>query len=267
MSGSLYALPSKNKLPTATLSWAVGTANAAFPLTQLSGSHALEPDEVAKANETTATLRLTWGGAQALEGLALFNVNGRGTTIGLTNNGGMATQNKVVPSPEDGLAVNVYWDLRGIASASATQWNIPIVGAAGPVTFGTVIPILSWSENMHLRWNYEVGDVFPVIDKRTSYRKRLQYRLPVRYRTFSGTALLATDRNALRTLRREALGSITPFVFVPDKDDSDVILVQFAAEDHKETYQSVAGSFASTVEGIVDQPIVLEEVNAGVALV
>lgn len=266
MSGSLYALPSKNKLSTATLSWAVGTANAAFPLTQLSGSHALEPDEVAKANETTATLRLTWGGSQALEGLALFNVNGKGTTIGLTNNGGMATQNKVVPSPEDGLGINVYWDLRGVASASATQWNIPIVGAAGPVTFGTVIPILSWSE-MHLRWEHELGDTFPVIEKRTSYKKRLQYRIPVRYRMFSGVALLATDRNALRTLRREAQGSIIAFPFVPDKDDNDVILMQFAMEEHKETYVSVAGSFLSTVEGIVDQPIVLEEVNAGVALV
>lgn len=265
MPSTLYAKPSANVIAGATLSWAVGTANASFPLTN---AKTLEPDVVAKANETTATLRLTYSGAQALEGLALFNINGRGLTIALTNNGGMATQNKVVPNPEDGLGVNVYWDLRGVASASAAQWNVAVVSAAGPVTFGTVVPISSWSTAMHIRWGFELRDVFPVIPKRTGYKKRLQYRIPVRYRMFSGVAPLAADRNALRTLRRETFGTITPWVFVPNSSEGEVLLVQFADEQFSETTKIFRGSFdSSTVHGAVDQPISLEEVNAGVALV
>lgn len=263
MPGCLVARPSANVIADATLSWEVSSADADYPL---ANAATLEPDVVAKAVDATATLRATFSGAQALEGIVAINVNWAGLTVGLTNNGGMATQNIVVPDPEDGVCVNAWWDLRGVAGASATQWNLPIVGASADVTIGTLLLIESW-EQLRIRWGYRLTDLFPVIEKRTSYRKRVQYRIPVRVRQFSGLPFLAEDRNAIRTLRREALNSITPWVLIPDEEDDDALLVQFVG-DPEEHYAFVAGRFDDdTAKGIVEQPVEVEEVNAGVALV
>lgn len=260
--GAWVCRPSNNAIAAATLSWAVGTADSDFPITN---AKTLEPDVVAKANENTATLRLTFGGSTPLVGLVLINVNFPSVTVGLTNNGGMATQNVTVPDPEDDLCVNVFWDLDGVANTSATQWNIPVVGTA-PVTIGTIVPVLSWDE-FRMRWGQKLVERFPVIEHRTGYQKRLQYRIPVRSRMFSGTPFYAEDRNLLRTVRREARGSITPFVFLPNRHDTDVALVQHAETDHEEQDEFHDGLFPdNTARGVVTMPLTLEEVSSGVAL-
>ncbi len=263
MPGALYSLPSANVAPDATPTWSTGTPDTDYPLANVL---TLEPDVPAKANENTASLRLTWGGAKTLKALALINLNCPGVTIQLSNNGGMVAQTFLVPDPEDGLCINAWFDLRDVSSNSGTQWTIAIVGSA-PVAIGTVVALESFEE-LRNRWDYRIRDRFPVIEHRTSLGKRLQYRTGTRTRLFSGDALLAEDRNAMRTLRREANGSLTPFVLIPDEEDADdVLLVQFAGPDSDEVYRFHAGSFsAATVEGIVDQPLDLEEVNAGVAL-
>lgn len=263
MPGCLIARPSQNIIADATLTWAVSSADADYPI---ANAATLEPDVVAKAVDATATLRATFAGARTLEGIIAVNVNWAGLTIGLTNNAGMATQNRVVPDPEDGLAVNVWWDLRGISNTSATQWNLPVAGASADVTIGTLVLVESWEE-LRIRWGYRVRDVLPVIEKRTGHRKRLQYRIPVRVREFSGLPFYAEDRLMLRRLRREAQGSIIPWSLIPDQEDHDAFLVQFAGEEAEETYEFVSGRFdAGTETGIVVQPVDVEEVNAGVAL-
>ncbi len=262
MHGGCYLVrPSKNVAPSATPTWAVGTVNSGFPLANVL---TLEPDVVTKANENTATLRLTWGGAKTLVGLALINVNFPGVSVALTNNGGMATQNKTAPSPEDNLMINLFFDLTDVAATSATQWNIAVAGSH-PVTIGTVVAIEEWTE-LRVRWDYELLERFPALEHRTSYGKRLQYRIPVRSRVYTGTPFYAEDRNTLRTVRREAQGSITPFVLVPDLNDTDVILGQFSGEFSERT-QFTDGLFPdSTARGVVEMPITIEEVSGGVSL-
>jgi hypothetical protein len=259
--GAWYVKPDKNVAPSGTPTWAVGTANADFPLANV---ETLEPDVVAKANENTATLRITFGAPVTLVGLAAFNVNFPGVTVGLTNNGGMATQNRTVPAPEDNLMINVFWDLEGVAGTTASQWNIPVVGAA-PVTIGTVVAITEWGE-FRMRWGYHDLERFPVIEHRTGYQKRLQFRIPVRYRVFRGTPFLAADVAAERTLRRLCNGSITPFVFVKDRNASDVRLVQFADDEHSETTEFIDGTDSFETGGVVEREIRLEEVSGGVSL-
>lgn len=262
--GAWYAKPSDNAVvaspPTPT--WAVSSADSDFPLANVL---TLEPDVVAKAIANTATLRLTWGGAQTLVGIAYINVNFPGVAVTLSNNAGMVAQVKTVPSPEDDLSVSVFFDLTDVAGTNATQWNLAVVGSA-PVAIGTVIAITEWSE-FRMRWDYELSERFPVIEHRTGYQKRLQYRTPTRYRTFSGVPFYAPDRNALRTLRREAQGSIVPWCFVPDMNDDDVLLVQFGGDAHRERTQWFDGTFpAGDTTGIVEHPITLEEVSNGISL-
>lgn len=259
--GAWFVKPSDNVAPSATPTFSVGTVDSDFPLANVL---TLEPDVVTKANENTATLRLTWGGSKTLVGLALINVNFPGVTIALTNNGGMATQNVTVPAPEDDLMINAFFDLDGVANRSGTQWNIAVVGSH-PVTIGTVIAIEEWTE-VRMRWDYELKERFPVIEHRTSYQKRLQYRIPVRYRVYSGTPFYAEDRNTLRTIRREAYGSITPVCFVPDRNDDDVLLAQFSG-DFAERTTFTDGLFPDdTARGVVEMPITLEEVSGGISL-
>ena len=259
--GAWCVAPSDNGAADFTPTWAVGTPNAGFPLANVL---TLEPDVVAKANENTATLRLTAGVAKHLVGLIYVNVNFPGVAVTLTNNAGMATQTKTVPSPEDGLAINLFFDLQDVLSTSATQWNLAVVGTR-PVTIGTVIPVYAWTE-LRMRWEYDLREVIPTIEHRTGYQKRLQYRIPVRYRTFAGNPFYAADRNALRSMRRETHGSMTPFGFIPDMHDVDAMLVQFTG-DFSERPTFTDGLFTDdTAGGVVEMPITLEEVSSGLSL-
>lgn len=258
------APPSENLATGATVSWSVGTANATYPVTNVK---TLEPDVVAKTTASgSATLAATLGAATALQGVALINTNLRGLTATLSNSGGLAATPRVVPSPEDGLAVNVWWDLRGASGATAASWSIAITGASAPIAIGTLLLIRTWTL-VRVRWEWELGDVFPVIEHRTSYGKRLQYQIPVRTRKYSALAFDAAQRNFLRQVAREAHGSVTPWTLVPDYEDDAVLLVQFVETDHPETHRIGYGRFDNaTAIGIVDRRLELEEVNAGVAL-
>lgn len=264
MAGCLYCHPAMNKTALATLSWAVSSADANYPIGNASD---VKSDTVAKAIAVTATLRATFGGAQALEGVVVINHNAPGTTIALTNNGGMATQNKVAPNPEDGLCICTWWDLRGVASASATQWNVAITGAPGNVAIGELILVQSWAA-LQVSWGYDLADRFPKIQRRNSHGTRFTYRIPVRYRSFRGVASLAEDRTALRSLRRACEDVPTGFAFVPDQHDQESALVDFPGEESTERYVITSGSFSgATALGLVDQPVELEEMSCGVSLV
>jgi hypothetical protein len=263
MPGALIASPSDNLATTATPTWAVGSANALYPVANVI---TLESDQVAKANETTATLRLTFGGSETLVGLGVINTNLGGLPVTLTNNGGMAAQVVTVPDPADGLAQSVWFDLRGVTGASGSQWNIAVAGAPSGVAIGTAIAVGAWLAP-RLRWEYEMRERFPVISHRSSLGKRFVYRVPVRYRFFEAIAHWAEDRDLLRELRRDAQGSVIPFLLIPDEDDADALLVQWLEEDMRERYPFHDGSFSGeTVTGVVDQPIQFEETSSGVAL-
>jgi hypothetical protein len=263
--GAWYVKPTKNLTvaspPTPT--WATGTPDSDFPLANVL---TLEPDVVAKANENTATLRFTFGASKTIVGFLFINLSFPGVTMTVTNNGGMATQNVPVPAPKDNLMVNAFIDLTGVPSNSAAQWNFAVAGTA-PVTFGHVVAIEEWSE-FRMRWSYVLTPVFPVIEHRTSYKKRLQYWIPTRYRKFKGMPFYAEDRNSIRGLREEAHGSITPWGFVSDMNDTSAsMLVQFGPHENEETYEFFDGDFDDdSVRGVVEMPIELEEAHGGISL-
>lgn len=258
IAGCLYATPADNVTASATPSLIVGAADSAYPLTNVDD---LDPSVVFKTTGTTATIRFTFGVAQALDAIALFNHNLHGLTLTVTNNGGMASQNLVVPSqPEDNLRLDPWLDLREVASASATQWEIAIAGAAANIAIGEVA-LLEHLRELRIRWNFTIAERHPTLEQRTEYGKRLQYDFGVRVRRFEGLPFLYEDRADLRRLRRRARGSLIPWVLIPDGDLNDALLVQFSDEEHAERYE-----FHDGTDGVVDMPVAVEEVHAGLAL-
>lgn len=261
MPGCLYATPADNVVQSATPSLTVGTANAAFPLTNIDD---IDPGVVFKATTGTATIRFTFGGATVLVAIAMFNHNLHGLTPTWTNNGGMATQNFPVPTvPEDLLGINPWLDLRGVAGTSATQWNLVISGAPNAVAIGD-IALLTALRDLKVPWQYKHKEHHPTIIHRTEKEKRLIFPHSVRTRMFSGEAIRFEDRAAVRSLRRSAQGAYKPWVFIPDSAVNDALLVQFADDDTgEETYEYVD---PARTTGIVRMPVSLEEVQSGLAL-
>lgn len=264
MKGALLASPSQNVGDTATYAWTIGTEDPNYPA---QNAATLEPDVPAKTtNDGTALLQATLLVPRTLEGVALINCSFRSHTVELSNNAGMAGQFHDVMSPEDGLCVNAWWDLRGVANTTADEWSVTITGATAPIAIGTLLLIRTW-HHLRVRWDWELREKFPVIAHRTGYGKRLQYQIPTRTRIYRALAIEPQDRDDLRTLRREAHGSIGPWTLVPDETDVDVLLVQFLEDTHSETYRLLYGTFPEgTASGLLDMPLEVEEVNAGVAL-
>lgn len=263
MAGCIVAKPSANIAGSATPSWSVGTANASYPVTNVITT---DPGTVAKANETTASLRLTWGGSKTLKALALINTNLGGKTLTLSNNGGMTPQTVTVPSNADGLLQNCWFDLRDVANNAATQWTIAVTGASAAVAIGTVLALDALLEP-HVKWSYDLGQRVPAIVHRSSMQHRFAYDVPVRTRPYEGRIDWAEDYTDLTALLIEARKYL-PFFLVVNEDEPDASLVQFADDEvNLSSFEFFTGEFHnSTVDGIVAQTLRCEEVNAGVAL-
>lgn len=264
MAGILFGFPSKNIAPSATPSWAVSSADASFPVANVL---TLEPDTVAKATATTATLRLTFSGSETPLLLAFINTNwGGASAVSVSNNGGMTPQSVTVQDTEHGQVQNGWVDLRGLANVAATQFDIAVTGAVGNVAIGTVL-VFAEIASPRVQWGYEMSDVFPTIEQRASDGRRFVYARGTNVRTLKATVHWAEDRELMRSLRRETRGGLLPFLMIPDEDDSDAMLVQIVPDATPEQYQFFSGSFADdTAEGLVLTALDVEEVNAGAAL-
>lgn len=265
MNGALIAGPSQNAAPDATVAWVGATEDPLYPVENV---QTLEPDTPAKTTAGgTVILRATLPAAEELAGVALINTNLSTLDVELTNNAAMPGQTRTVITPEDGLCVNVWWDLRTVTTGrTASEWSVTINDAVRPVAVGTLLLIRQWT-HLRVRWEWELRERFPMIEHRTGYGKRLQYQIPVRVRKYRALPFKMEDRAAVRAVRREAHGSILPWVLVPDWTDDDVLLVQHLDPEHSETYRFGYNRFPDhTATGIVDMPMEVEEVNAGILL-
>lgn len=251
----IYARPSDNKTPSATLSLTAGAEDAAYPLTNLDD---LRPDVVFKATGTSCTIRATFGSSQALQAIGLINHNLHGLTITVTNNGGMSPQSLIVPAVgDDALPINPWLDLRGVGSASGTQWNLAITGAAANVAIGELL-LIATVRTMPIRWGVDVDERQPVILHRTDYHVPLKYGLGLRYRYFTGEVNRETERSAMTALFRDARGCLKPWWFVLEDTVNDAKYVQF---DEKSSFRLQRAGPSHT-----PMTITLEEVCAGLAL-
>jgi hypothetical protein len=254
MASVLYARPSDNLIGSSTISLSVGAIDPLYPLINLYDNR---PDIVSKTTGTTATVRAVFGSSKTLQGISLINHNLYGLTLTVTNNGGMASQNLVIPAiAEDNLPINPWLDLRSVANNSATQWEIAITGAAANIAIGEIL-LLETLRTLGVTWEVELEETHSIIEHRTDYDVSLIYSKGVRYRKFTGQAYLESDRASLTTLNRGSKGRFSPFLLIPDSSVNDSMLVRFA---------ETSRTMSRHNPGFTDQPIVLEESCSGLAL-
>lgn len=253
-SQALYAKYSDSVLSQATVSLTSGTAADAFPLSQLYDGR---PDKIFRATGTACTIRATFGGSKTIQGIALIHHNLHGLTLTLTNNGGMASQNIVVPTAsEDGFPIHPWWDGRLVANNAATQWNLAITGAAANVGIGELL-LIETLRTLPIRWGPTEGEDHPAIIHTTERGVKLKSSRSVRMRELSGAVLLESDRAEMASLRRGTLGQMRGFLLIPDSTKNDALMVAF---------QESKRVFSRRNPGFTDQSIAVEELSAGVVI-
>lgn len=251
---ALYGKYSDSVLASATVSLSAGTASSTFPLVQLYDGR---PDKPFKATSAACTIRATFGSAKIIQGIFVIWHNLHGLTLTVTNNGGMASQNLVMPAAtEDSFPVNGWWDGRVVSSNSATQWDVAITGAAANVAIGELI-FLQTVRTLPIEWTHTEGESHPTIVHKTAREVKLKSTKSVRVRSLTGRAYLESDRAAMASLRRGTLGQMRGFALVPDATANDSLMVTFT-EDLR--------SFTRQNPGFTDQPIAVEEMCCGVVL-
>lgn len=203
----------------ATWSLTSGSANSAFPLTNL---NLVDADTPSKTTGTAATYRGTIA-STAIQAIALINCNLAGLTLTVTNNNGAPVNTSlVVPAANvDGLSLNAWVDLRAVTNAG-TQWNIAITGAAANIAIGKIL-LISSLRTADVRWRPRMGESTPMITHRTASGKMLSYRRGTRIRTFGVEFTRETERSNYVNLRRSSVGPSQPWVFIPEGAVNDPV--------------------------------------------
>lgn len=266
MPGCLFGYPDANLAPTATASFAVGTAATGYPAANML---TLDPGVVAKANETTASPRLTFGAPVTPKVLMFIHTNWAGaSSVTLSNNGGMTPQAVTIRESADGLCECAWVDLRDVANVAATQFTVAVVGADGPVALGVWLAY-DEVEEPKTRWQYLTGAKLPKVKLTpASGAQDFVFARPTRRRKFRGTWHWAEDRPIWRRLFEEAYSvTPTPFGFIPDVDDVECALMQFVDDEFNELHEYFSGKFSDDSQsGIVEFQVDILEVGAGAPL-
>jgi hypothetical protein len=248
---TLYCLPSDIKSYDATWSLTSGSADSAFPLTNLNSRYA---HLVSKTTGTSATYRGTISSA-SLQAIAIINCNLAGLTLTITNNNSLSTSLVIPSAPADNLSINGWVDLRSITTA-ATQWNVAISGAAANIAVGKIL-LIGTLRTMLIRWGVTAAEMKPTRVFRTEYDIALGTRMGVRYRAFVPTISRESERTAYTALRRGSEGPTQPFLFVLDESVNDPAYVWFPEPSWEHSRNTVLHTEWS------DR---LEEANVGLAL-
>lgn len=251
---TLIAYPAANLGIGATWSAPAGTIDSAFPLTNQNSVYA---HLVTKFTGTSGTLRGTIA-STAIQALVLINCSRSiaGLTGTVTNNGGMASQNIVVPAqPADGCSINAWVDLRSVTTAG-TQWDVAFSGASSAIGIGKVLLIDTLRE-MPIRLFMPAEETKPTHVFRTEADIALGNRIGVRYRTWIPTFPRESYRTVYTQLRRAAEGPTQPFLFVFDATLNDPAYAWFPDPTWRQTY---------VFDGHTEWADRLEEANPGQAL-
>ncbi len=236
----------------ATWSLTSGSADSAFPLTNLNNPYA---DVISKLTGTSGTYRGAIA-STAIQGIVIVNCNLGGLTLTVTNNGAMASQNLIIPATAaDSLSLNGFVDLRAVTTAG-TQWNVAISGAAANVAIGKIL-LLANLRQITIRSRPRFSETKPFIMKRNSRGVARGYPQGTRYRGLDVSLMKESQRATWTTLRRGSVGPTQPFVLIPENSVNDPIYAWFPSPtwQHERT-QTNDTQWDDT----------LEEMNPGAAL-
>jgi hypothetical protein len=243
-----YCLPSDLLQDGATITVTAGTEDTAYPRTNLQDRIA---HTVSKFTGSSGTFRATFGGAKTLQAVAFINTNA--TAIQLTNGAGLNQAVSIPSTPEDGLFLDPWIDLRALANTSSTQWNVALTGPAG-VALGELL-LVQTLRTLKINWDPtpEEAESHPAIVHRTEYGVKLKYGLGVRVRAFSGTTHRDTAQALTLSLARGAEGTRRNFLLVVDESVNDARYVDLATDLR----------IRRTAPGIAEVPLSFDEQQKG----
>jgi hypothetical protein len=223
MGTSLYCRPTD--FPTVTWDLSAGAANALYPVANLGLLQPFKPKPF-KATSGTATPRATAAGAITLEAIAIIGHNLGGVSIGIQNGAGLSTSVTPQAAKVNGLWVNAYKDLRGLANRTSTTWTFPIAGAPANIAINKIL-LITTVRALNIRWGPTSGVRYPIDRLLTQMEVALDYELGVSGRPFRADMKNESDRIAMLTLADAAWGKSRVWWLVPDTDVNDCLLARF----------------------------------------
>jgi hypothetical protein len=236
----------------ATWSLTAGSANSAFPLTNLNDVRA---DYVSKTTAQTCTYKAAIA-STALQAVAFVNCNRPGVNITVTNNNAMASQNLAIPAaPSDNIGISGILDLRAVTTA-ATEWSFAVPTGSGNVAVGKIL-LISNLRQFLIRSRPKFRDTSPKILKRSSSGTALGYPKGVRYRGLEFQLMRESERAGYELLRRGSVGPSQPCIVWPNPSINDFLYAFFPPDSWQHERES---------EPVTTWTDEVEEMNPGVSL-
>jgi hypothetical protein len=242
MGAFIYSRASENIADNVTPTLASGTADAAYPLTNL---YDLNPAKPFKTSSSATAVRVTWdhGSAQRadLVCLPMHNIPA-GTDVryqmNATDSWGGPTVNAAITIPTagaDGLPIPAWKDLTGVSGYSAGGFryhSLFVPALAGITALGEIyVGSQKRQDIKNYQWNYKKAERHPVILRKTAYGVPLSYRLGHREREMAfRVGPNASELALLLEWFRDAYGQKRPFLFVPDPDVNDAYVGYFGQD-------------------------------------
>lgn len=228
MGPSLFAYPSDNRTPAATITAIAGTVNAAYPPSNLGIKNPRKP---AKFTGTSGTWRFTWSGNEIFVAWVLINHNLGGATVTLTNGAGLNRSIAIPAYGADGICFHAWDNFSGLSVGTRTDdvWDLAITGAAQPIAVGEVLALAALRD---MGWKYPVStDVrYLVVRHPTFGGAHLTHNKRIRIRSARSSVNRFLDLDILKLLNQNAVGSVNPFFFALDSTQNDPWLAEFVED-------------------------------------
>jgi hypothetical protein len=234
-----YFRPSDNVAPNATPTVETGTADASYPvanLTLLSYAKIAAPSKLA---EVTGAWLLDFGSAQRVDYVVLWHNFDAGITVSVQMNatnswgGPTVTTSPTIPAKRaNGYTRKIGVDLRSVSGYSTGGFRyLRVIATGNSVPVG--LKVLAFSSVRQLSQDFllgrEDGQHQIAIDMMTDAGVPWAYDMGSAPRTLRGSAILSdTDIESVREWFRACAGRVTPTVIVPDTDSTDAWLVRWS---------------------------------------
>lgn len=224
---TLYCRPSDIKTDTATITLTVGTADSAYPLTNLYDRLA---HTVFKGTAGSATIHIVFAGSTTLQGIAFINHKLAGATVTVTNAAGFSRVVAIPATPQDGYPLDPFDDWRYLANTASTTWDIAITGAATVVAIGELLLIQTLRTITVAAKTVEDIETHRTRLLTTDYGVRLKGSFGVRQRVYRVRVFRDSYRNDVLALQRDAKGAYKNFVFILDSTANDALYVDLTED-------------------------------------
>lgn len=236
--------------PVDDLIWAAGlvatNADAAYPITNAQSSSPVPPF---KSTTNTTTITITPAGGSPGPTPVYLSLHGTNATSG-TFDGHTIT----FPGQEsDTQWLNPRLDLR-LLSVGASPWDLVLTASSGVVKVGRIC-LVTAVYPLNVSYGWQTGKKRPgEITVTTRDGTVIKHSADIRTRWARGVVNLSSDEAVFRLLDAASVGSMRPFMLIPDEAVNDAWFVRNASSDF---------SVAVPNFDVRDIPVAFDELSMG----